>query len=221
LEPLILKTDSVQLEFDGRKILQDVYLECKQGEVLGILGRNGCGKSSLLRIIFGTLTPSYKHVSISGEYIQKGYKNMRIAYLPQHSYLPKGIKIKNLAKAIVDQRFWDDLIAHPIYHNHHDKTVSELSGGELRQLETLMVIYSKADFILLDEPFTHISPIQTELFKTIIKKCAKVKGIILTDHQYFNIIDVSDRIILITDGYTRPIRHKDELITYGYVSHIN
>ena len=54
-----LKVDSVQLEFDGRKILRDVYLFCKQGEVIGLLGRNGCGKSSLLKIIFGTLTDGY------------------------------------------------------------------------------------------------------------------------------------------------------------------
>jgi lipopolysaccharide export system ATP-binding protein len=221
LEPLILKTDSVLLEFDGRKILQDVYMECKQGEVLGILGRNGCGKSSLLRIMFGTLTPAYKHVSINGEYIKKGYHNRRIAYLPQHNYLPKGIKIKSLAKSVIDDRFWDDFSAHPVYHDHCENTIGDLSGGEVRQLETLMVIYSKADFILLDEPFTHISPMQAEMFKAIIKKCAKVKGIILTDHQYYNILDVSDRIILITNGYTRPIKHRDELITYGYLSHIN
>ncbi len=221
MEPLILKTDSVQLEFDGRKILQDVYLECKQGEVLGILGRNGCGKSSLLRIIFGTLTPSYKYVSINGEYIKKGYDNMRIAYLPQHNYLPKGIKIKKLAQTMIDDRFWGDFSNHPIYQNYHDFTVAHLSGGELRQLETMMVLYSKADFILLDEPFTHISPIQAETFKAMIRKCAQLKGIILTDHQYYNILDVSDRIILITDGYTRPIRDKDELVTYGYVSHIS
>ncbi|HEY9195808.1 MAG TPA: ABC transporter ATP-binding protein, partial [Mucilaginibacter sp.] len=69
MEPLILKTDSVVLEFNGRKILRDVYLECKQGEVLGILGRNGCGKSSLLRIIFGTLKADYQHVSINGQFI--------------------------------------------------------------------------------------------------------------------------------------------------------
>ncbi|WP_158642840.1 ATP-binding cassette domain-containing protein [Mucilaginibacter ginsenosidivorax] len=221
MEPLILKTDSVQLEFGGRKILQDVYLECKQGEVLGILGRNGCGKSSLLRIIFGTLRPAYKHVSINGEYIKKGYKNMRVAYLPQHNYLPKGIKIKKLAATIIDDRFWGDFSTHPIYEKYAEKTIADLSGGELRQLETLMVIYSKADFILLDEPFTHISPIQAEAFKEIIRKCAKIKGIIVTDHQYYNILDVSDRIILITDGYTRPIRNNDELVTYGYVSHIN
>jgi lipopolysaccharide export system ATP-binding protein len=51
-----LKADSIELAFDGRKILRDVHLSCKQGEVIGLLGRNGCGKSSLLKIIFGTLT---------------------------------------------------------------------------------------------------------------------------------------------------------------------
>ena len=149
----------------------------------------------------------------------KPLQDARIAYLPQHNYLPKGIKIKKLAQTMIDDRFWGDFSNHPIYQNYHDFTIAHLSGGELRQLETMMVLYSKADFILLDEPFTHISPIQAETFKAMIRKCATVKGVILTDHQYYNILDVSDRIILITYD-TRPIRDKDELVTYGYVSHI-
>jgi lipopolysaccharide export system ATP-binding protein len=221
LNPLTLKTDSVLLEFNGRKILQDVYLDCKQGEVVGLLGRNGCGKSSLLRIIFGTLTPSYKHVSINNEYINKGYHNTRIAYLPQHNYLPQGITIKNLAKNFIDPQFSDEFTNLDIYKDHFNKTAAQLSGGELRQLETLMIIYNKADFILLDEPFTHISPIQAELFKPIIKRCARRKGFIITDHQYRNIIDVSDRIVLISNGNTKPIKTTEELITLGYINHLD
>ena len=221
MDSLILKTDSVQLEFDGRKILQDIYLDCKQGEVVGLLGRNGCGKSSLLRIIFGTLTPAFKHVSINGEYIAKGYRNTRIAYLPQHNYLPAGIKIEKLAKNFIDPQFLEEFTGLDIYRNHFNKTVGKLSGGELRQLETLMIIYNKADFILLDEPFTHISPIQADLFKPIIKRCAQRKGFIVTDHQYRNIIDISDRIILISNGSTKHIKTTDDLITWGYVSHLD
>ncbi|RVU02950.1 ATP-binding cassette domain-containing protein [Mucilaginibacter limnophilus] len=104
-----LKVDSVQLEFDDRKILQDVFISCTQGEVIGLLGRNGCGKSSLLRIIFGSLNCSYRYISINGEYIKKGYHNNRIAYLPQHNYLPKGIKISKLALPLVDPNIWDEL----------------------------------------------------------------------------------------------------------------
>ncbi|MFA6085182.1 ATP-binding cassette domain-containing protein [Mucilaginibacter sp.] len=215
-----LKVDSVQLEFSGRKILQSVYLNCMQGEVVGLLGRNGCGKSSLLKVIFGTLTPNYKYVSINDQFIHTGYLNNRIAYLPQHNYLPGGIKIEKLARVIVDPVSWNEFTGLPSYQKNYNKTIDELSGGELRQLETMMIIHSKADFILLDEPFTHISPIQADEFKPVIRACAKRKGIIITDHQYYNILDVSDKIILLTDGCTKHINNVEELITYGYISGI-
>ena len=213
-----LKVDSVQLEFDGRKILQDIWLQCTQGEVIGLLGRNGSGKSSLLRIIFGSLNPAYKFVSIDDKFIKKGYYNQRIAYLPQHPYLPNGIKISSLAKMLVDEMLWDDFATHSIYQKHHDKKVGELSGGERRQLEMLMIVHNRADFILLDEPFTHITPVQADDFKATIRKCAKTKGIILTDHQYRNILDVSDKIILLHNGTTKHITSHEELVTYNYIN---
>ena len=118
----------------------------------------------------------------------------------------------------IDPLFWYEFSAHPVYVKCNDKVVGELSGGEQRMIETLMVIYNKADFILLDEPFTHISPIQTEEFKPILKRCAQRKGIIITDHQYYNVLDVADRIILLNNGNTKHIKHVDELATYGYIS---
>ena len=81
-----------------------------------------------------------------------------------------------------------------------------------------MILYSPADFILLDEPFTHISPVQSDGFKELLRETAKTKGIILTDHQYYNIIDVSDRLILLNNGHTKHITHPDELVMYGYLS---
>jgi lipopolysaccharide export system ATP-binding protein len=215
-----LKVDSVQLAFNDRKILQDVYLHCNQGEVIGLLGRNGSGKSSLLKIIFGTLTPSYKYVGIDDVFIHYGYLNNRIAYLSQDSYLPRGIKISNLAAMLIDQLYWNDFATLDIYKNHHHKKPEQLSGGELRQLEMLMILYSKADFILLDEPFTHVTPVQAQYFKAIIKSIAKTKGIIITDHQYYNVLDISDRIILLTDGCTKHINNVDDLVTYNYLSGI-
>jgi len=218
MDILTLKVDSVQLSFDDRKILQDVYLSCTRGQIIGLLGRNGSGKSSLLKIIFGTLTPSFKYVSINDEFIHKGYHQNRIAYLPQHNYLPDGIKISELAKMLIADHSWETFAALKIYDDNKDRTISGLSGGELRQLETLMIIYNKADFILLDEPFTHISPVQTEGFKLLLREAAKTKGVIVTDHQYYNIIDVSDHLILLSDGSTKHIKHAEELVTYGYLS---
>jgi lipopolysaccharide export system ATP-binding protein len=171
----MLKVDSVQLAYDGRKILQDIYLDCKPGEIVGILGRNGCGKSSLLRVIFGTTKAYHQFVSINDEYIAKGYVNNYIAYLPQHHYLPTTVLIKQLASMLVDARHWDQFAAYPIYQNHQDKKTDQLSGGELRQLETLMILYSKASYILLDEPFAHVSPLQADEFKIIYGRGLKPK----------------------------------------------
>lgn len=220
MDPSVLKVDSVQLEFNDRPILRDVWLQCKQGEVLGLLGRNGCGKSTLLKVIFGTLMPLHKYVSIDGVFTQNGYKQNRIAYLPQFSYLPKDLKINKLAENLVDQRYWEQFAALDIYKKHHHKKPKQLSGGELRQIEMLMIIHSKADFILLDEPFTHVTPVQTDYFKPLIREVAKTKGIIITDHQYRNVLDISDRLILLHDGVTKPIYNIADLVTYHYISNI-
>ncbi|WCT10512.1 ATP-binding cassette domain-containing protein [Mucilaginibacter jinjuensis] len=214
----MLKVDSVQLDFGGRKILQSVYIDCKAGEVIGLLGRNGCGKSSLLKIIFGTLTPNYKYVSIDDEFIAKGYLDNKIAYLPQHNYLPQNMVINQLAPMLVDPLAWDEFSSYPLYQEHQHKKPRDLSGGELRKLETLMILYSKANYILLDEPFTHVSPIQAEDIKAIIRKRSPYKGFIITDHQYQNILEISDKIILINNGATRLIENREELVTYGYLS---
>ena len=82
----------------------------------------------------------------------------------------------------------------------------------------LMIVHNRADFILLDEPFTHITPVQADDFKATIRKCAKTKGIILTDHQYRNILDVSDKIILLHNGTTKHITSHEELVTYNYIN---
>jgi lipopolysaccharide export system ATP-binding protein len=216
----MLKVDSIELQYDGRKILQDIYLDCKPAETVGLLGRNGCGKSSLLKIIFGCLKPGFKHISINDKTIEKGYQNNKIAYLPQHHYLPAATPIFKLAKLLVDPLSWNEFSEQSIYQKHFQKKSNQLSGGEIRQLETLMILYSKADYILLDEPFIHLSPIQAEEFKEIIRKRSQVKGIIVTDHQYYNILEISDKVILLNNGCTKPIKSAEDLITYGYINHI-
>lgn len=216
----MLKVDSVELSYNGNKILQGIYLDCKPNEIVGLLGRNGCGKSSLLKVIFGTLEPTYKHISINNKVVQKGYQNNKIAYLPQHHYLPTNTSISKSAKILVDPLCWDEFSEHAIYRKYFQNKPNELSGGEIRQLETLMILFSKANYILLDEPFIHLSPIQAEDFKETIRKRSQVKGIIVTDHQYRSILDVSNRIILLNNGCTKPIKNAEDLITYGYINHL-
>ncbi len=121
---------------------------------------------------------------------------------------------------IVDPQVWNEFIEHSVYKKYFQKKSNQLSGGEIRQLETLMILYSKANYILLDEPFIHLSPMQAEEFKEIIRKRSQVKGIIVTDHQYYNILEISDKIILLNNGCTKPIKNSDELITYSYINHL-
>jgi lipopolysaccharide export system ATP-binding protein len=215
---LKLTVDSVELEFDGRKVLQDISMHCSQGEIIGLLGRNGSGKSSLLKIIYGTLQATHKYVSIDGKVIFKGYQHNKIAYLPQHNYLPPGIRIKHLAKMMVAPVYLDEFSALTIYKDHYSKSTSQLSGGELRQLEMLMVLYSRAEFVLLDEPFTHVTPVQSDYFKGVIRAISSTKGIIITDHQYDNVMELSDRIIILTEGCTKPVASVNDLVTYNYLS---
>lgn len=216
----MLKVDSVELSYNGRKILQGIYLDCQPNEVVGLLGRNGCGKSSLLKIIFGTLNPTYRHVSIDDRVISKGYLHNKIAYLPQHHFLPQHLLITELAQMLVDEQSWDEFEQLPTFQRFQHCKPHQLSGGELRQIETLIILYSKAEYILLDEPFIHLSPIQAEEFKVLIRLRSKCKGIIVTDHQYRSILEISDRIFLLNNGRTHQINEAAELISYGYLNHI-
>ncbi|RYE36227.1 MAG: ATP-binding cassette domain-containing protein [Sphingobacteriaceae bacterium] len=216
----MLKVDSVQLDYNGRKVLQGIYIDCHENEVVGLLGRNGCGKSSLLKTIFGTVKPTFKHISVDDVVIDKGYYHNQIAYLPQHHYLPDNLSIAKSAVLLVDLNCWDEFATHEIFQKYQHKKPNQLSGGEIRQLETLMILYSCARYILLDEPFIHLSPIQATAFKEIIRSRAKTKGIIVTDHQYRSILEVSDRIFLLNNGYTNIIREAADLIEHGYINHL-
>ena len=93
----LLEVDSVMISFDDRKILSGCYLKCETGDIIGILGRNGCGKSSLLKIIFGTLFTYNKFIRINQKVYQQPFKHGNlVAYLPQHGFLPKNISIKKI-----------------------------------------------------------------------------------------------------------------------------
>lgn len=83
------------------------------------------------------------------------------------------------------------------------------------------MVYSNSRYILLDEPFNGVAPKNIEDIKSRIREQSKMKGIILTDHDYRNIIDVSDRIIFLYDGGTKEVKSLDELKYWGYVPEIN
>lgn len=98
-----------------------------------------------------------------------------------------------------------------------DRKVRDLSGGELRMIECIWILNQKAEYILLDEPFSGISPLQIEFLQQLIKEAGKVKGVILTDHIYHPLMQISDRIVLLHNKAVYNINDESDLIRYNYI----
>lgn len=155
----ILHIDSITKSFGSKDILKDIFLTAETGKIAGLLGRNGVGKSTLLQIIFGTLKGDTQYIMFNNKILTKqSERKSRIAYLPQHPFLPRNLKIKDFIKLFCTgknlEKAFHSALLQPIL-NGSQKT---LSGGELRLAETLLIIYSDAEFVLLDEPFTAFHP---------------------------------------------------------------
>lgn len=214
-----LEADSVIISLGERQLLTDVYLKCETGDVVGILGRNGSGKSTLLKVIFGTTHTYNRNIRIDKKvYSGPAGKGDALAYLPQHSFLPKDISIKKIADIFIDDaRVRRTILGDRRIQQHVRKTVAELSGGERRYLEILLLVSLPVKFVLLDEPFSGIEPLYKRRIVALIRAYRKTKGFIITDHDYRNIIEASNRIVLLVNGSCKNIKALTELESWHYV----
>ena len=214
-----LHVDSVRKSYGNNLILSDVFLSCKTGEIKGLIGRNGCGKSTLLKIIFGVEKAEFSFVRVNNKVIRNisDGRNL-INYLPQDNFLPNNIKIKRLIRLFLGKKKSDLLFENVFIKPLLNKTNNVLSGGEKRIVEILLILNSEAVFILLDEPFNGVSPIVREQIISIINSMRNTKGIIITDHDYRNVIKLADKIVFLKDGHLKEIKKHEELIELGYLS---
>ncbi|MBO9690161.1 ATP-binding cassette domain-containing protein [Chryseobacterium sp.] len=213
-----LHVDSITKSFNERKILQDIYIGCETGQVIGLLGRNGSGKSTLLKIISGIEHGDTQFIRCDNKILRTipDRKN-RISYLPQDLFLPKYIKIKNLIPLFCNQRNTELLFTSEFVQPFLHEKPKNLSKGEQRIIETLMIIYSQADFILLDEPFHSLSPKVTEELKKNIHQESAYKGFIISDHNFKDVMDISGLIYLLSEGHLKQIKDLSELQRYNYI----
>lgn len=215
---MILEVDNIELYFKDKRVLNGIYLKAETGSVTGILGRNGCGKTSLLSIIFGSLQSKYKLIRVDSKPILKPlFQTNAVSLLPQHRLLPKHITLKKAFQLLkVD---WAEFIKlFETFSAFKELKIRLLSGGERRIAETYLMLKSQTDIILLDEPFSHIAPLDIEKIKTLIAIEKATKVIILTDHYYKDVIDVSDTLFLLHNGHTKKIEHIKELEDYHYLN---
>lgn len=216
---MLIEIDNVELSFSGQNLLKGIYLKLETGKITGVLGANGCGKSTLLNVVFGCQNPQHKLIRIDHEPFLKNlylYKGL-VKYLPQNPFIPKHLKLNTVfgLYGVNWKSFVKDFENMQAYNKY---TMQELSGGERRIVEIYLILMSKAKILLLDEPFTHLSPIYVDKFCEILGREKNDKAIVITDHLYHHIIDVADDLYFLTNGCTQLVKDPIELENLKYLS---
>ncbi len=199
-------------------VLSDVFLSCSPGGVVGLLGRNGSGKSTLLKIIFGSLAADNRHVVVDGCLMRHSWEVRGIKYLPQDDFFPRGVKLATITELFCTRRGRDAIREIDIIRPLWKKTSNEMSAGERRLAEILLILYSDARYVMLDEPFNGVSPLHKDFIRRAIQEQSSGKGIIITDHDYRSILSVATKVVLLHDGGTKWIKQEDELVRWGYLN---
>jgi len=212
-----LEFDGIMLEFGMHRVLSDIHMACKQGQVVGLLGRNGAGKSCLMQVVFGSLRAAQKSVRVDGQYLAGNYmKDQWIAYLPQGDLLPNFITISQalalfgVSQTRVEANF-------PEAKEFMNRRSSEVSAGQRRLFEVLLILFATHPFCFLDEPFSGLMPVHAELLAGIIQLEKSRKGIIISDHLHRHVRGISDKLYLLTNGKTHLINSEDRLVELGYL----
>ncbi|WP_276362574.1 ATP-binding cassette domain-containing protein [Daejeonella sp. H1SJ63] len=212
----LLEVDSVSLNFSGRVILSDIYLKAETGKIVGLLGRNGQGKSCLMKIISGTLKAESKSVRFDGKTVFKltGRSDL-LVYLPQFNFIPSFLTLLRVFKDFC-LKISEFETYFPEFISKSKLKISEFSGGERRLIELYVIIKSKSQFALLDEPFTHISPMQIERIKKLLIQEKENKGFIVSDHMFRDITEIADRIYILNDRKLHLTNSVTDLEKFGY-----
>jgi ABC-type multidrug transport system ATPase subunit len=212
-----LEADGIELNFGLRQILSDVYIKCETNKITSLLGRNGQGKSCLMNILLGNLNTNANSVRFDGNVVRDaGKRPDLLLYLPQFNFIPKALKVKQvlddfqLAYADFENRF-------PEFKEREDVKVCHLSGGQWRTVEIYIITKTPSQFAMMDEPFTHLNPIQIEKIKEFLLEEKTNKGFLITDHMYSHLLDVSDNVYLLKDGKTHLTKTMLDLENLGYL----
>jgi ABC-2 type transport system ATP-binding protein len=215
-----LHIQNARKSFGKKEVLKNVSLSLAQGEIISLFGRNGSGKSTLLKMLFGTLKADSISLQIDGKNIppKDVIPNRLIGYLPQDNFLPKHLKVRDVIPLFHQDGDDQDLIFRaPFIEKVATRKVGVLSLGELRYLELLLVAHLDHPFLLLDEPFSMIEPLYKQVIKEFLFSLKAKKGILLTDHYYRDVLDISDRNLVLVDGNIQIARNIDDLKQLGYI----
>ena len=210
----ILETAEISKSYRGRKVVDNVSVHVSHGEVVGLLGPNGAGKTTSFYMIVGLITPDSGRVLLDGVDLtaMPMYQRARngISYLPQEPSVFRKLTVEDYLMSILETRRMsgghrrarmDELIAQLGLEKVRRSKGYMLSGGERRRVEIARSLAIDPKFLLLDEPFSGIDPLQVVELQRIIHDLRNSGiGILITDHAVFETLMVVDRAYIIANG---------------------
>ncbi len=212
---MTLVVEHIQKSYHGRRVVDDVSFSVSAGEVVGLLGRNGAGKTTSFDMVLGLVKPEKGSIRLENRELSKLPIHIRsrmgIGYLPQEASVFRKLSVTDNLRMILElagfsrrdqeARVRELLGQFGLEHLEHVLAV-QLSGGERRRLEIARCLAMAPRFILLDEPFTGIDPISIADIQSLIRRLRDEwgLGVLLTDHNPRATLKITDRAYLIDHG---------------------
>lgn len=220
-------------DFWGRqkvRALKALDLEIRRGEIFGLLGPNGSGKTTTIKLILGLLFPTSGRALVFGKDASDVAKNERIGYLPEESYLYKFLnaeetldfygRLFDMPASLRKQRV-DQLIDRVGLNWARRRQLKEYSKGMTRRIGLAQALINDPELIVLDEPTTGLDPIGTrEMKDTILELREQGKTVLMCSHLLADVQDVCDRIAILYQGELKELGRVDRLLTIQNVTQI-
>ncbi|MBQ2909529.1 MAG: ABC transporter ATP-binding protein [Bacilli bacterium] len=200
----LLECIHLSKEFDNKKILNDINFKIPRGKIVGLLGKNGTGKSTLIKLINDLLTPTSGDVLINGK--NPGVESKRIiSYLPERTYLDKGMRVADVVKFF--EEFYEDFDSDKAYELlaklelDKDMKLTKMSKGMQEKVQLILVMSRKADLYILDEPLGGVDPATRDyILDTILSNFNEGASVIISTHLIADIERILDEVIFIDKG---------------------
>lgn len=216
---MILELENISKNFSGKEVLHKVSFSIKQGKALGFLGRNGAGKTTTIRILMGLFAPNSGTVLLDGKPF-KPY-NHSIGYLPEERGMYPKQKVleqliyfsslRGLDKAAAKESSLHWLERLGVSH-YKDKKLETLSKGNQQKVQIAQTLLGDPDIIVLDEPFSGLDPVNSQILKDIISELIlKDKLVIFSSHQMNYVEEFCEEIALINEGEIVLTGNLDEI----------
>ena len=211
----LLECKHLYKEFDNKQILKDINLKIPRGKIIGLLGKNGTGKSTLIKLINDLLTPTSGEILINGE--KPGVKSKEIiSYLPERTYLDKEMTIKQVIKYFEEfYKNFDTQKAIKLLKDLNldiNTKISKMSKGMKEKLQLILVMSRNAELYVLDEPLGGVDPATRDyILDTILSNFSEGASVIISTHLISDIERILDEVIFIDNGEIIITSSADEL----------